>query len=105
MPKYNGLFYFPLTAAKEVLSDTEMRQKFDQGEDPLDAEQERERQSGGHGFPSGFHPHPFGGGNQGNFQFKFHFNWYSLFLFVTNFVYRSFGIHLIQSFLGLLFAF
>ena len=74
MPKSNGLFYSPLTAAKEVLSDTEMRQKFDQGEDPLDAEQERERQSGGHGFPSGFHPHPFGGGNQGNFQFKFHFN-------------------------------
>ena len=74
LPKSNGLFYSPLTAAKEVLSDTEMRQKFDQGEDPLDAEQERERQSGGHGFPSGFHPHPFGGGNQGNFQFKFHFN-------------------------------
>lgn len=73
-PKSNGLFCSPLTAAKEVLSDTEMRQKFDQGEDPLDAEQERERQSHGHGFPSGFHPHPFGGGNQGNFQFKFHFN-------------------------------
>merc|ERR1712037_815958 len=26
-----------IAAAKEVLSDTEMRQKFDQGEDPLDA--------------------------------------------------------------------
>ena len=51
-----------------------MRQKFDQGEDPLDAEQERERQSrGGHPF-HGFHRqggHP-GGGNGG--QFKFHFN-------------------------------
>ena len=74
MPKSNWLFYSPSIAAKEVLSDSNMRQKFDEGEDPLDAEQERERQSRGHGFPSGHHPHPFGGGNQGNFQFKFHFN-------------------------------
>ena len=48
-----------------------MRQKFDQGEDPLDAEEERNRQR--HPF-HGFHRqggHPFGG-NGG--QFKFHFN-------------------------------
>jgi len=66
--------FMDIAAAKEVLSDKEMRQKFDQGEDPLDAEQERERQSrGGHPF-HGFHRqggHP-GGGNGG--QFKFHFN-------------------------------
>ena len=60
------------SAAKEVLSDDEMRQKFDRGEDPLDAEEERERQSQGHPF-HGFHGHPFGG-DGGNFQFKFHFN-------------------------------
>ena len=44
-----------------------MRQKFDNGEDPLDPE----AQQGGHGGHP-FHGHPFGGG--GPFQFKFHFN-------------------------------
>ena len=50
-----------------------MRQKYDQGEDPLDPEAQ---QGGGHPFRHGgqqFHFHggnPFGGG-----QFKFHFNW------------------------------
>ena len=51
-----------------------MRQKFDQGEDPLDAEEERERQRHGNPF-QGFHRqggNPFGGG--GHQQFKFHFN-------------------------------
>ena len=58
------------SAAKEVLSDDEMRQKFDRGEDPLDAEEERERQQQGHPFHGfrGFHGHP------GNMKFKFHFN-------------------------------
>ena len=65
------LFLFSLIAAKEVLSDKEMRQKFDQGEDPLDAEQERERQSRGNPF-HGFHRQ--GGHQQGHQQFKFHFN-------------------------------
>ena len=68
------LFLFSLIAAKEVLSDKEMRQKFDQGEDPLDAEEERERQRHGNPF-QGFHRqggNPFGGG--GHQQFKFHFN-------------------------------
>ncbi len=46
-----------------------MRQKFDNGEDPLDPESQ---QNGGHGHP--FHGHPFGGGGGGPFQFKFHFN-------------------------------
>merc|ERR1719219_2505182 len=64
--------FMDIAAAKEVLSDEEMRQKFDQGEDPLDAEAESERQRQGHPFPfPGGHPF---GGNGGNFQFKFHFN-------------------------------
>lgn len=42
-----------------------MREKFDNGEDPLDPEQQHQ----GHGgFPHGFNP--FGGGG---FTFKFHF--------------------------------
>lgn len=44
-----------------------MRQKFDNGEDPLDPEQ----QQGGHGHGHPFHGfNPFGGGG----NFKFHFN-------------------------------
>ena len=64
---------FLILAAKEVLSDDEMRQKFDRGEDPLDAEEQR---NGQNPFRHGGHPfggHPFGG-DGGNFQFKFHFN-------------------------------
>lgn len=60
--------FMDIAAAKEVLSDDEMRQKFDQGEDPLDPE--AQRQGGGHPFQH-FHGNPFG---NGNFQFKFHFN-------------------------------
>jgi len=64
--------FMDIAAAKEVLTDEEMRQKYDQGEDPLDPEAQ---QGGGHPFRHGgqqFHFHggnPFGGG-----QFKFHFN-------------------------------
>jgi hypothetical protein len=47
---------------------SEMRQKFDNGEDPLDPESQQ-----GQGNPFHFHNHPFGGGG-GPFQFKFHFN-------------------------------
>lgn len=62
--------FMDIAAAKEVLSDQEMRQKYDNGEDPLDPENGRE---GGGGHP--FHGHPFGGGGGGGpFQFKFHFN-------------------------------
>ena len=58
-----------IAAAKEVLSDAEMREKFDNGEDPLDPEQQ---QGGGgrHPFGSGGFPFNFQGGN---FQFKFKF--------------------------------
>ncbi|XP_003390240.1 PREDICTED: dnaJ homolog subfamily C member 3-like [Amphimedon queenslandica] len=58
--------FYDIAAAKEVLTDKEMRSKFDNGEDPLDPEQQHG--GGGHGgFPHGF---PFGGGG---FTFKFNF--------------------------------
>nr|KAF6460225.1 DnaJ heat shock protein family (Hsp40) member C3 [Molossus molossus] len=66
--------FIDIAAAKEVLSDPEMRKKFDDGEDPLDAES----QQGGGGSPfhrswnswQGFNPFSSGG----PFRFKFHFN-------------------------------
>uniref|UniRef100_A0A9L0IDM7 DnaJ homolog subfamily C member 3 n=1 Tax=Equus asinus TaxID=9793 RepID=A0A9L0IDM7_EQUAS len=66
--------FIDIAAAKEVLSDPEMRKKFDDGEDPLDAE----TQQGGGGNPfhrswnswQGFNPFSSGG----PFRFKFHFN-------------------------------
>jgi len=67
--------FMDIAAAKEVLSDQEMRQKYDQGEDPLDPENGQGGGGGGHPFRQGGHTfhfpggHPFGGG-----QFKFHFN-------------------------------
>ena len=64
--------FMDIAAAKEVLSDEEMRQKFDRGEDPLDPEDQQSRNNPFHGFHGG---HPFGGGGPGGgFQFKFHFN-------------------------------
>uniref|UniRef100_A0A1W7RHV6 DnaJ homolog subfamily C member 3 n=1 Tax=Agkistrodon contortrix contortrix TaxID=8713 RepID=A0A1W7RHV6_AGKCO len=65
--------FIDIAAAKEVLTDPEMRKKFDAGEDPLDAESQ---QGGGHPFHrswnswQGFDPFSSGG----PFQFKFHFN-------------------------------
>jgi hypothetical protein len=49
---------------------SEKRAKFDNGEDPLDPEQQAGGGGGGGPF---YHPgfNPFG---QGGFQFKFHFN-------------------------------
>lgn len=63
--------FMDIAAAKEVLSDEEMRQKFDQGEDPLDPEAQ---QGGGHGFRGGHPFHFHQGGNPFGGQFKFHFN-------------------------------
>ncbi|KAG0717119.1 DnaJ subfamily C member 3 [Chionoecetes opilio] len=71
--------FIDIASAKEVLTDDEMRAKFDNGEDPLDPEQ----QQGGPGG-QGFNPFqhfqfhqgggfPGGGGFQGG-GFKFHFN-------------------------------
>ncbi|XP_043928924.1 dnaJ homolog subfamily C member 3 [Protopterus annectens] len=64
--------FIDIAAAKEVLTDPEMRQKFDAGEDPLDPESQ---QGGGNPFRQwntwqGFNP--FGSG--GPFNFKFNFN-------------------------------
>ncbi|CAB1328547.1 unnamed protein product [Coregonus sp. 'balchen'] len=62
--------FIDIAQAKEVLTDPEMRQKFDQGEDPMDPES----QQGGHhhqNFHSGFQGfNPFG---SGPFNFKFNY--------------------------------
>ncbi|EDQ91297.1 uncharacterized protein MONBRDRAFT_18046 [Monosiga brevicollis MX1] len=61
--------FMDIAAAKEVLTDPEKRRMFDNGEDPLDAEEERERASRGHNpFGGGFNP--FGGGQRFNFKFQ-----------------------------------
>lgn len=61
--------FIDIASAKEVLTDPEMRQKFDAGEDPLDPE----NQQGGGGRQSWpFHFDPFQSG--GSFHFKFHHN-------------------------------
>uniref|UniRef100_A0A673GV02 Claudin-15-like n=1 Tax=Sinocyclocheilus rhinocerous TaxID=307959 RepID=A0A673GV02_9TELE len=59
--------FIDIASAKEVLTDPEMRQKFDSGEDPLDPE--NQQGGGGREWPFGFNP--FEGGN---FHFKFHYN-------------------------------
>uniref|UniRef100_A0A4W4FMG4 DnaJ homolog subfamily C member 3 n=1 Tax=Electrophorus electricus TaxID=8005 RepID=A0A4W4FMG4_ELEEL len=65
--------FIDIAQAKEVLTDPEMRSKFDQGEDPLDPESQ---QGGGHhhfhGAWESFQGfNPFG---SGPFSFKFNFN-------------------------------
>ncbi|XP_068611868.1 dnaJ homolog subfamily C member 3b [Brachionichthys hirsutus] len=62
--------FIDIASAKEVLTDPEMRQKFDAGEDPLDPE----NQQGGGGREQAwpFHFDPFQSG--GSFHFKFHHN-------------------------------
>uniref|UniRef100_A0A8C3VV35 DnaJ homolog subfamily C member 3 n=1 Tax=Catagonus wagneri TaxID=51154 RepID=A0A8C3VV35_9CETA len=68
--------FIDIAAAKEVLSDPEMRKKFDDGEDPLDAESQQGGGGGGGPFHrswnswQGFNPFSSGG----PFRFKFHFN-------------------------------
>lgn len=65
--------FIDIAAAKEVLSDPEKRAKFDNGEDPLDAEEQAQghHHHGFNPFQQGFNPF----GNQGGgFQFKFKFN-------------------------------
>lgn len=59
--------FIDVAAAKEVLTDPEKRQQFDNGEDPLDPEGNQQ------GFRQG---NPFHQFHQGGspFQFKFHFN-------------------------------
>ncbi|XP_030641893.1 dnaJ homolog subfamily C [Chanos chanos] len=65
--------FIDIAQAKEVLTDPEMRSKFDQGEDPLDPESQ---QGGGHShFRGGWENfqgfNPFG---SGPFSFKFSYN-------------------------------
>jgi DnaJ family protein C protein 3 len=60
--------FIDIASAKEVLTDPEKRQKFDNGEDPLDPEQQVNQ--GFHPFGQGFNP--FGG--QSGYTFKFTFN-------------------------------
>jgi len=70
--------FMDIASANEVLTDDDMRQKFDNGEDPLDPEEQR---GGGNPFQGGhpfhFRGNPFGGGfpgGGGGHSFKFHFN-------------------------------
>ncbi|XP_034042525.1 dnaJ homolog subfamily C member 3a [Thalassophryne amazonica] len=62
--------FIDIAQAKEVLTNPEMRTKFDHGEDPMDPETQQ-----GHHFHGGFHSfqgfNPFG---SGPFNFKFGFN-------------------------------
>ena len=51
----------------------EKRAKFDNGEDPLDAEEQAHQHQGFNPFGQGFNPFG-GGGGGGNFHFKFKFN-------------------------------
>jgi len=60
--------FIDIAAAKEVLTDDEKRQQFDNGEDPLDPETEQGKNFHQH-FHGGF---PFGGGGGGGGQ-QFHF--------------------------------
>uniref|UniRef100_A0A7N5ZYB0 DnaJ homolog subfamily C member 3 n=1 Tax=Anabas testudineus TaxID=64144 RepID=A0A7N5ZYB0_ANATE len=65
--------FIDIAQAKEVLTDPEMRTKFDQGEDPMDPESQQGHHH--HHFHGGFHGfngfNPFG---SGPFNFKFNFN-------------------------------
>lgn len=58
--------FIDIAAAKEVLTDKEKREKFDQGEDPLDPESARSQSFNPFQEFHHFHGSPF--------QFKFHFN-------------------------------
>lgn len=52
---------------------SEKRAKYDNGEDPLDPEQQQQGNWGGNPFGQGFNPFGHGGGQ--GYNFKFHFNW------------------------------
>uniref|UniRef100_A0A7N8WU37 DnaJ (Hsp40) homolog, subfamily C, member 3b n=1 Tax=Mastacembelus armatus TaxID=205130 RepID=A0A7N8WU37_9TELE len=62
--------FIDIASAKEVLTNPEMRQKFDAGEDPLDPENQQGGGGGQQGWP--FHFNPFESG--GSFHFKFQYN-------------------------------
>ncbi|XP_021174744.2 dnaJ homolog subfamily C member 3b [Fundulus heteroclitus] len=62
--------FIDIASAKEVLTDPEMRQKFDEGEDPLDPENQQGGGGGQRAWP--FHFNPFESG--GSYHFKFEYN-------------------------------
>uniref|UniRef100_A0A8C5GGC6 DnaJ homolog subfamily C member 3 n=1 Tax=Gouania willdenowi TaxID=441366 RepID=A0A8C5GGC6_GOUWI len=62
--------FIEIASAKEVLTNPELREKFDAGEDPLDPENQQGGGGGHQGWP--FHFDPFGSG--GSFHFKFEHN-------------------------------
>ncbi|XP_061735031.1 dnaJ homolog subfamily C member 3a [Nerophis ophidion] len=66
--------FIDIAQAKEVLTDPEMRNKYDHGEDPMDPESQQGHRGGQH-FHGGFQNfqgfNPFG---SGPFNFKFNFN-------------------------------
>merc|ERR1719374_242224 len=62
--------FIDIAAAKEVLTDDEKRQQYDNGQDPLDPEAQQGGGGGGRGFnPFGEGFNPFGDGA----HFEFHF--------------------------------
>ena len=62
--------FIDIAAAKEVLTDDEKRQQYDNGQDPLDPEAQQGGGGGGRGFnPFGEGFNPFGGES----HFEFHF--------------------------------
>ncbi|XP_072300710.1 dnaJ homolog subfamily C isoform X2 [Eucyclogobius newberryi] len=66
--------FIDIAQAKEVLTNPEMREKFDHGEDPMDPESQQGQRFHQHfrgGFPGSQGFNPF---ESGNFQFKFNFN-------------------------------
>uniref|UniRef100_A0A8C6WF07 DnaJ homolog subfamily C member 3 n=1 Tax=Neogobius melanostomus TaxID=47308 RepID=A0A8C6WF07_9GOBI len=66
--------FIDIARAKEVLTNPEMREKFDHGEDPMDPESQQGQNFHQHfhgGFPGSQGFNPFG---SGNFHFKFNHN-------------------------------
>jgi DnaJ family protein C protein 3 len=60
--------FMDIASAKEVLTDPEKRRQFDNGEDPLDAQEQSQRNQQQH---HGFNPFQgFGGGQQFHFKFQ-----------------------------------
>jgi len=70
--------FLDIADAKEVLTDDEMRKQFNEGSDPLDAEEQSERNQRGHNPFQGFNPFGRGGGGGGQRRRgggnTFHFN-------------------------------
>lgn len=62
--------FMDIASAKEVLTDPDKRRQFDNGEDPLDAQEQSQRQQQGFNPFQGFHG--FGGQGQGQ---QFHFRY------------------------------